>query len=264
MSGVALIGFGAIGRALAIALTGDTAISMAGVLLRTGSDSRDQVPGGLPVVEDTAGLIALAPSVVIECAGHAAATLHVPDVLRAGIDVILASSGVLADPQAAAEFEDAARAGGARLILTPGAVGGLDVLAAARLGGLDRVVYTGVKPPAAWRGTPAESLVDLDRLTNAHEIFRGSARMAAATYPKNANVAASVALAGLGFEATEVRLVANPATTTNRHRIEASGRFGRFAIDLDNAPLPGNPKSSALTALAIERLVRTRFAAVVV
>src|SRR5262249_43905372 len=81
-------------------------------------------------------------------------------------------------------------------------------------------------------GPPAERLVDLGKLSERTVLYTGTAGEAALLYPQNANVAAAVALAGLGFDATEVELVADPDAPGNIHEIEAEGAAGRFAIQL--------------------------------
>src|SRR5207248_8983203 len=118
---------------------------------------------------------------------------------------------------------------------------------------LKSVRYRSRKPPAAWRGSPAEEAVDLGSLTARTVLYRGSAGEAALRYPQNANVAAALALAGLGFEATEVELVADPDAPGNVHEIDAEGAAGRFAIQLQGKPARSNPKTSALTAMSVAR-----------
>lgn len=204
------------------------------------------------------------PDLALECAGHEAVTSFVPDLLRRGVDTIIASVGALAEEGVPERLEHAATAGNAQIILVPGAIAGIDVLSAARIRPLASVTYTGRKPPQGWLGTPAQARVDLGALREATVIFEGNAREAARLYPKNANVAAMVALAGVGMERTRVSLIADPAVTRNTHTVHATGEFGELELKIANNPLAANPKTSALAAFSIVRAINNRVEAMVI
>jgi aspartate dehydrogenase len=258
---LALVGFGAIGQELARLLQPDGRIRIAQIVT---------TPRSIDAAKRDAALLApqalvstrLGPSpghrpgLVAECAGHSAIVAHIVPALAAGIPCVVASTGALAEPGLFTQLEDAAMRGGTRVRLIAGAIGALDALNAASIGGLDRVLYTGRKPPRSWQGTPAERVCALTQLTTPCVVFEGNARAAAAAFPKNANVAATVALAGLGLDRTEVRLIADPGVEKNVHRLEAWGAFGRLDLQMENLALPGNPKSSALTVYSLARAVR--------
>ena len=201
---------------------------------------------------------------VVDCAGHAALAEHGPKILERGMPLVTVSLGALADAGLYAQLEAAAKAGRTRLHLASGAIGALDCLQAAKVGGLTEVTYTGRKPPAGWKGSAAEMTVDLDALEGPVVHFEGSARNAATSYPKNANVAAAVALAGLGFDATRVRLIADPLVSANIHEIQAAGAFGSFTFQVEGKALPDNPRSSALAAMSVVAAIAREHAAVVV
>jgi len=213
---------------------------------------------------DLAGFLADAPELVVECAGHTAVRQYGPAVLEGGRDLVVISIGALADDALRGELERAAQRGGAKLVLPPGAVGGIDALAAARLSGLEEVVYVGRKPPRAWRGTPAERLLDLDALAEPATFYEGTAREAARDYPQNANVAATVALAGAGFDATRVRLVADPAIGRNVHEVFVRSACADFTIRLEGRPSPANPKTSLTAGYSMARELLNRAASVVI
>lgn len=240
---IGVIGEGAIGRYVC-----DHLDSPHVLLVRPGKVEA----GGTPGVQRVAEVADLPADtdLMVDCAGHSALIEHGPAILERGIDLVTVSIGALADTALHDRLQGAAQAGGARLILASGAIGALDCLAAARIGGLSEVVYTGRKPPSGWKGSPAEDHIDLEALTEPATHFEGDARQAALSYPKNANVAAAVALAGAGFQATRVRLVADPSITANIHEIHASGAFGSFSFRIEGRALPDNPRSSALAAMS--------------
>lgn len=272
---VALIGFGAIAQTLVDLLLADPdkAPSALAVLVREGrvSDTNARLtdmvsdrPVRFRVISDPDRLLEDAPDVVVECAGHGAVAACGPDVLAAGTDLIVASVGALADDALMERLRAAARAGGSQVILPSGAIGGIDALAAARLAGITSVTYTGRKPPAAWAGSPAEDVVDLDGLREECVFFEGTARQAAAAYPKNANVAATLALAGIGMDRTRVRLVADPAAAANTHAYSVRSAAVDFDMTLAGRPSPLNPRTSYSTALSIARAVFNRADAIVI
>lgn len=189
---------------------------------------------------------------MIDCAGHSALTSHGPDILRRGIDLTTVSIGALSDPVVHQSLQQAVAEGQSTLHLASGAIGALDCLRAARIGRLQSVTYVGRKPPRGWKGSPAETRLDLDNLGAGAAIhFDGTARDAATEYPKNANVAAAVALAGLGFDKTRVKLIADPDIDENIHEVQASGDFGYFSFEIRGQSLPDNPRSSALAAMSV-------------
>lgn len=262
---VLMVGAGAIGQVVLKHVAGDPNLKVTHVL-----EHESQLAAARKRLDPSIRVIASLDEIdgeidyAMECAGHAAVKTHVPALLGAGIDVALVSVGSLAEPGLAEQLEAAARAGGAQLTLVSGAIAGIDAIASAKVAGLDEVIYTGRKPPIGWQGTPAEKVCDLASLKAAQVIFQGSAGEAARTYPKNANVAATVSLAGLGLDKTQATLIADPGVTKNIHEVIARGVFGELKISIAGNPLPENPKTSALAAYCAVRVLRNRAAPLII
>lgn len=256
MLNVVLIGYGAIGQAICRRLQGSARINVTHVVVR--SQRVAEVRVALTAAGSDIQAVTAVPAgarLVLECAGHEALAAHVLSALMRGTECAVMSVGALSEPGLPERLADAALQGGTQVHLLAGAIGGIDALAAARQAGLSEVTYTGRKPPQGWKGSAAESVVDLASLRQATLIFEGSAREAARLYPKNANVAATVSLAGMGLDATRVRLLADPTVTENIHEILARGEFGEMQLTMRGKPLLENPKTSTLTVLSALRFL---------
>lgn len=259
---VSMIGYGAIGAGVMELLKSDPEVVFDVVVVPAANivGATPRVAALAPNARVASGLdySVAYPDLLIECAGHRAIEEHILPALERGIACMVVSVGALSEPGLAERLEQAARRGKTQVQLLSGAIGAIDALSAARIGGLDSVVYTGRKPPFAWKDTPADGLFDLDALREATVIFEGTAREAARLYPKNANVAATLALAGLGMDHTRVLLLADPAVTENVHHVEARGAFGGFELTMRGKPLAANPKTSALTVYSVVRALGNR------
>jgi aspartate dehydrogenase len=254
---IGLIGVGAIGHEVArILKSEDAPIEIVALTRRTTSDANVD-----RWVHRTDDLIATRPQLVVEAAGHGAVADHVVPILRAGIPVVLASVGALADDHLRGQVMQASQIGKAELILPSGAIGALDYIKTVSQSANLRIRYCSRKPVAAWEHELVARGLTPDKIDREVVLFEGAAREAALSFPQNLNVAMSLALAGPGIENVEVRVMADPKATGNTHEIEIESAAGRAALTFNNTPSPDNPKTSALTALSIVHAMREYFGA---
>ena len=252
---VGLIGCGAIGQAI-VKSWAEAAVdghSLAAILVRHRQlkEVRAMAPANTLVTGDRFEFLTQDLQVAVEVAGHAAVQDLGVEVLARGIDLMLLSVGSLADEASLARLRHASEQGGGRLRLPVGAIAGLDGLLALRRAGLTTVKYTSIKPPLSWQGTVAERQFDLAAIEQPTVIFSGIARDAAAQYPRNANLAAAVALAGLGLDGTEVELIADPHVQGNIGRIDAHSRYSSMSVEVSGQASASNPKTSDITGMSV-------------
>lgn len=261
MRNVLVIGYGAIGKALIAQLDQEEGEGAFRWAIWDRGNGTPRVDAGRPVtrVSSAAEALAFETHLVVECAGHAAVAAIVPGLLAAGLPTLICSVGVLADAAIADSLTEAAARGQSRVILPSGAVGGLDYLRAiAHLDGVT-VSYVSRKPPAAWQDELLVLGIDPSLLKEPHTLFDGSAEGAARQYPKNLNVAATLALNGIGMARTQVSVVVDPAVSANTHEVRIESPAGVAEFRFANNPAPDNPKTSLLTSLSVASEVRTFF-----
>ena len=138
-------------------------------------------------------------------------------------DLLLFSLTALADDAFRTALEQVAVEHGRKVFLPHGAILGIDGLVDAGPT-LTSVTVTTTKSPASL-GLPPESY---------QVVYEGPVREACAKFPRNVNVHAAVALAGLGFDRTISRIVADPGVSTNSHLVEVAGTGYRFRIEVSS------------------------------
>jgi aspartate dehydrogenase len=251
-SAVGVLGWGAIGSAVGNALMSGAVDGS--VLAAVGA--RRPIPGlAVPVIAP--GDLAPLCDVVVEAAGHDAVREHVPDLLRAGCRVLLVSTGALSDEKLLVTLRSI---GTGQLLLSSGAIGGIDLLQACRAGGaIHHVRLISSKSPRSLRQDwmDPEMLAALERGDEAVVCFDGPASEAARLFPANLNVSATLAIAAGSWELVSVAVIADPAATRNHHQIVIDAETGHYELDLHNDALPGNPRSSALVVASVLRGLAT-------
>jgi aspartate dehydrogenase len=253
----ALIGCGAIGSAIVEALE-DKAIPNArlvGILDRNHNEviKRAEHSLGCEYLNRINKLMELKPRIVIEAAGHEAVYAYGKKVIEAGIDFLPMSVGAFADKVFLQDIMELANKNGSSILLPSGAIGGLDVLRSSAIrGNLDEVVLTSTKQPRALANQPyiIKQEINLEAISNSTVVFDGPALSACLAFPLSSNIAASVSLAGIGFEQTQVRIIADPQIPRTIHKLQAHGPFGELLLTLQTRPHPNNYRTSLLACLS--------------
>lgn len=250
---ICVIGCGAIGTTIARAIEPMPDIQIVyltdrskecATLLQQKMTKVRYVPDIVPILKDI--------KLVVEAASQDAARYYAPLALSAGVDMMIMSVGVFQDEEFQNDTFRLAKRKSAKIYLPSGAIGGIDALCAASLEQIDDVTLTTTKPPSAFGPNPyLESKgIRASELRERTELFYGTAREAVKYFPQNINVAATISLAGIGFENTKIRIMCDPQVQTNEHHLKAKGKFGELDVVTRNVPSPRNPKTSYLAALS--------------
>lgn len=256
---VGIIGCGTIGGQLAMAIDGGfvknaALVSLFDVVQGSAQSLKQKLRADVSAYDDFGAFIATDCDIVVEAASQDAVKKFASCILESGKDVMIMSVGALADGALLSSLLTLE----GRIYVPTGAIAGIDAIRAVRHL-LDSITLTTTKSPKALAGAPffQTSKVKLDEIREKQTVYEGPASEAVRMFPANVNVAAVLSLAGMGFEKTTVRIVADPAASTNQHEINARGNFGEFRFAVSNVPSPGNPKTSYLAVLSAIECLRS-------
>jgi aspartate dehydrogenase len=187
------------------------------------------------VVANLDEMLRLYPAVIVEAASQEAAREYISTIVGNNIELIVMSVGALLDSQLKSS----------RIHIPSGAIGGLDAISSAALAGIKDVILTTRKNPMT---------LDMD---NQQEklVYEGSAQEAVRRFPKEMNVAATLALI-TPPERLLVRVISDPKTSRNIHEITVKWAHGDMFFIFANDPHPDNPKTSALAAWSAIKLLK--------
>ena len=253
---VALAGLGAIGYPLARALDeGVDGLRLIAIATRDLVKARARLVGfrHTPALVDFPDLAEA--DIVVEATPAALFERIAVPASEAGRILVPASVGALLPRM---HLVKRARQTGARIVVPTGALLGLDAVRAAAEGRIDSITIETRKPPAGLVGAPylVKHGIDMMDITMPLRVFAGNARDAALGFPANVNVAAALALAGIGPVRTKVEIWADPGLTRNVHIIKVEAEAARFTMRIENVPSDDNPRTGRITPLSMLACLR--------
>ena len=198
-------------------------------------------------------------TIVVETASQEAVRGYSERILRSGRDLVILSVGALADPELLSSLTRIAKEKGRRIYIPSGAILGVDGIKAASLREIDEIVITTRKPPEALSYSEyiRKKGIDLRKIRHPTVVFEGPAREAVKLFPASVNIAATVSLAGVGFDRTRVKIIVDPTLKRNIHEVYVRGGAGEYTIVARNLPTLESPQTSMLAALSTIRLLKS-------
>ena len=193
--------------------------------------------------------------VIVDCAPKSVfRDIAVAAFSRGRVLVTVSGTGILANE----DIEQMAHENGGQLILETGALLGLNAVRAAAEGTINSIRMVTRKPPNALAGAPhiIDNGISLDGLNDAIQVFKGTAREGALACPANVNVAAALGLAGIGADATELEIWADPNLDRNTHSIVVDSDSAKFNLQIENVQSESNPGTGKITALSVIACLR--------
>jgi aspartate dehydrogenase len=241
MKRVGLIGCGSIGTVLAEAIERKLVVCDELVIFDVDATKaeklKDRLKFPIKIMPNVDKLLGTKPSIVVEAASQQAVRDYYNKILAANIDFIIMSTGALLDLNTNTP----------KLHFPSGAIGGLDAISPAALAGINEITLTTRKPPKALGKTNSQE----------ETVFEGYAEEAARQFPREMNVAATLALTVKPAK-VKVQVVSDPNVVRNTHQIHVKWRYGEMTMQFANDPHPDNPHTSALAAWSAINLLKSQ------
>ena len=193
---------------------------------------------------------------VIECASHESVFSFGAEVLKNKSNLMITSTGALTNDTLFNNLLLLSKKYNKRIIIPSAGIGALDILSASSIGMLKEVNMVIRKNAEAWLGTVAENQFDLKAYNNNLVLFSGTVREGAKLYPQNVNISATVALAGIGLDRTNLKIISDSSINTHIISINAKGDFGEFNFEENVIPSEENQKSGKIVSLAIIKTLK--------
>lgn len=253
---IGLIGFGGVNQDVLLSLRPWIAEYQAKVVVLRKQVSHLE---GITICTQLDEFLSHQPNLIIEAAGQEALAHYLLPCLETGATMVVSSVGAFTNVELLEQAQELCRQKGNKMIVPSGAVGGLDYIQSLCSAPDMSLIYESLRPIKAWRDELEKVGVNPDTLSQPYTVFEGNAAEAARRYPKNLNVAATLALAGPGLDKTLVRVIVDPALDRNTHRIIADSQFGKMTMEIRNFPSLTQPKSSWIVAQSLASVVRREF-----
>ena len=209
---------------------------------------------GAQVCHSIEELVGKDVDIVIECASIQAVEEVATKAIENRKDVIVMSVGAFKDLDLYRRLYNLAKRYRRRIYIPSGAIAGIDGIKTASLGEIYEVTLITVKPIEGLRDALEKQGISVDDISEATTVFEGSFSEAIERFPQNINVSLILHLAS--NYPTKVKIVVDPRISVNRHEVVVRSSLGTIKTTVENVPSKENPKTSALAAYSVIRLIK--------
>ncbi len=186
---------------------------------------------------------------IIEAIASTETTKIIRQVVRAKKNILIMSVGKVLNAQ---DVFKLAKKNQTNILVPSGAISGLDVIKSVGADNISNITLTTRKPPSGLSQSDylTRKGINIDQIKAETVIFDGTVDQAVELFPRNINVAATIALASGLKNRIRIRIITSPKFKVNSHEIEVYGKFGHLTTRTDNVVCPDNPKTSYLAVLS--------------
>ncbi len=195
---------------------------------------------------------------IVEAIASTQTTAIIRKVVQAKKGILIMSVGKILNAQSILAL---AKKNQTPVLIPSGAISGLDVIKSVGAENISNITLTTRKPLLGINQSDylTKKGILVDSIKCDTVIFDGSVDQAVKIFPRNINVAATIAIASGVKQRIRIRIVTSPHFKLNSHEIEVYGKFGHLTAKTDNVICPDNPKTSYLAVLSATQTLKQFF-----